>query len=92
MERYKGMVASKMKPFMLQHCWSLLEYIEKWRFRGNEPPPKKGAFSKLDDDESDNEGERNKGKDDGRKNTNDKEKRHAKAASLREKFDDMMKS
>jgi hypothetical protein len=46
----------------------------------------------LDDDESNTEGGRNKGKLDGRKKAKDKERKLAKAASLRGKIDDMMKS
>jgi hypothetical protein len=46
----------------------------------------------LDDDESDTEGGRNKGKLDGRKKAKDKERKLAKAACLRDKIDDMMKS
>jgi hypothetical protein len=53
---------------------------------------KKGAFTILDDDESDTEGGRNKGKLDKRKKANDKERKLAKVASLRDKIDDMMKS
>jgi hypothetical protein len=46
----------------------------------------------LDDDESDTEGGRNKGKSDGWKKAKNKERKLAKAGSLRNKIDDMMKS
>jgi hypothetical protein len=59
----------------------LLDHSEKWRLRDNEGPPKKGAFTQLDNDGSDNEGGRKKGKPDGRKKAKDKEKRLAEAAS-----------
>jgi hypothetical protein len=41
MERYKDMAASKKKPFVLQHCWTLLEHSEKWKLSDNEAPPKR---------------------------------------------------
>jgi hypothetical protein len=61
----------------------LLEHSEKWRLRENENPPKKRDFTKLDDDGSDNEGERNKGKPGGRKKANKRFKSKPETASLR---------
>lgn len=86
------MAASKRKSFVLHHCYKILEHSNKWRLRDQEAPPKKGAFTQMDDDESDKEGGRNKGKPDGRKMSKDHEKRRAEDTSLRTKIDDMVKS
>jgi hypothetical protein len=96
-ERSKKMLASKgkPKPFVLQHCWKLLEHSEKLRLRDQETPPKKGVFITLDDsDDSDEPNGRNKGKPDGRKTEKDKDKamKRVEAASLREQIGKLMKS
>jgi hypothetical protein len=65
MERYKEMASSKGKAFNLQHCWKLLEHMEKWKLREEKEKPQKGALLKLDD--SDEEGGRNKGADGNKK-------------------------
>jgi hypothetical protein len=65
MEMYKEMLVSKKKPFVRHNYWNFLEHNELWRLRDNEAPPKKGVLIILDDDESDHEGGRNKGKPDG---------------------------
>ena len=53
-ERFKQMPASKGKPFILFHCWNLLEHSEKWQLRDQEAPPKKDALNSMDnDDDSD---------------------------------------
>lgn len=43
---------------MLQHCWKLLQGSEKWRFRDQEAPPKKGAPVNLEDDDDSDDGPR----------------------------------
>lgn len=70
---------------MLQHCWLLLKVRERWRLRGNEAPPKNGAFVNLkDDDDSDDapKGGRNKGKPDGTKKDKERVKRSTKASNF----------
>jgi hypothetical protein len=44
MDRYKDMVGSKDKMFTLQHCYKLLEHIEKWKIKDREAPPARGAL------------------------------------------------
>ena len=57
--------------------------------RDKEAPPAKGSFVQLDDDLT---CKRNSGRPDGNKSAKEKLRRLAKAASLRDKIDDMMKS
>jgi hypothetical protein len=86
MERYNEMPASKANPFVLNHACKLFEHSEKSRLRDQEAPPKKGAFTILDDDESDTEGGRNSGNPDGWKKAKDEQRKLAEAASLRDKI------
>jgi hypothetical protein len=93
MERYKQMAASKGKPFLLQHCYKLLEHSDKWKLREQEAPPVRGTFVQLDDDEDDVlTAKKNKGRPDGNKKEKEKIKKQAEASSLRDKIDEMMKS
>jgi hypothetical protein len=46
MERYKEMAGSKGEAFNLQHCWKLLEHMEKWKLREEEAKPQKGDLLK----------------------------------------------
>lgn len=78
MERYKAMAASKGRPFTLQHCWKLLEHLDKWKLREQEAPPKKGAMLCLDN-ASDEEGGANKP--DGNKKSREKIKLEAEASN-----------
>ena len=88
-ERYKNMEASCKKAFQLEHCWELLKDSEKWKLIEKESSPKRGALTKIDDDD---DGPRNKNKPNGNKKSEDKIKKEMKASSLREKLDDMVKS
>ena len=84
----------KGKPYVLQYCWNLLEKSDKWRLRGQEAPPNKGALVNLEDDyDSDDapKGGRNKGKPDERKMDKDRVKWLAKASNLREKVSKVVK-
>ena len=82
---------SKGKSFAFEHCWVLLKNSEKWKVRDKEAPPKRGAFTVLDDDEDD-EGGRNKGRPDGNKKAKENMKMDSEASSLRDKIDHMVKS
>jgi hypothetical protein len=53
MEWYTQMPTSKGKPFLLHHCFELLEHSEKWKLREQEAPSVRGAFVQLDNDEDD---------------------------------------
>ena len=89
------MSACKCWPFMLQHCWKILEFSEKWRLRDQEGPPKRGSLSKMEDDEDSDDapkGGRNKDNPDGRRMEKDQAKRSAKASTLRDQIASMMKS
>jgi hypothetical protein len=45
---------SKNKPFILDHCWKLLENSEKLKLRDQEaPPPRNGDPISLNDDSDD---------------------------------------
>jgi hypothetical protein len=44
MDKYKDMAGSKGKMFTLQHCYKLLEHIEKWKIRDREAPQTRGAL------------------------------------------------
>lgn len=94
MARYKDMPSSKSKAFPYMHCWELLKKSEKWKVRDNEAPPKRGAFTKMEDEDEDDEavGGRNKNKPDGTKMVKEKIKRDGEASSLRDKIDNMVKS
>ena len=83
------MEASGKKTFQLEHCWELLKDSKKWKVIDKESPPKRGAFTKMDDDD---DGPRNKNKPDGNKKSKDKIKKEAEASSLRDKLDHMVKS
>jgi hypothetical protein len=65
------MAASKGKPFLLQQCYKLLEFNEKWKLREQEASPLRGAFVQLDDDDDVLTTKKKKGMSDGNK----KEKR-----------------
>lgn len=88
------MPSSKGKAFPYMHCWELLKKSEKWKVRDNEAPPKRGAFSKMEDEDDDDEavGGRNKNKPDGTKMVKEKIRRDAEASSLKERIDNMVKS
>jgi hypothetical protein len=92
MERYKAMAGSKGKPFTLQYCWKLLEHVDKWKLRGQEAPPKKGALLQLDGASDEENGGRNKGKPDGNKKAKEKIKLEAEASSLAHKIVEFVKS
>jgi hypothetical protein len=94
MDRYKDMVGSKGKMFVLQHFYKLLEHSEKWKIRDQEAPPARGALVELDDDEKEDELEakKNKKRPNDYKKEKDKLKKQAESSSIREKMDDMIKS
>ena len=85
------MPASKCRPFMLHHCWKILEFSEKWRLRDHEAPPKKGSLINMEDDVED-EGGRNKNKPDGRKMEKDQCRRSAEASSLKDQIASLLKA
>ena len=72
---------------MLQHCWKILKFSEKWKLRDQEGVPRRGSlFKKKDDEDSDDapKGERNKDKPDGRRMEKDPTKRSLVASTLRD--------
>ena len=75
------MPSSKGKPFLLDHCWALLQRSEKWKLR--EMEPKKGEVNLIDDE--DDEGGRNYGRPEGTKKAKERLKSQAEAASLRDR-------
>jgi hypothetical protein len=83
------MPASKNKPFVLDHCWKLLQHSEKWKLRDQEP--KKGEIH-VEDDSGDEQGGRNKNKPEGNKKAKERVAKQLEATSLREKLDEMVKS
>ncbi|SPT19827.1 unnamed protein product [Triticum aestivum] len=85
------MEASEGKFFKLEHCWELLQKCEKWKLINEEPPPKRGSLTNMDEDEDD-DGPRNLHKPDDDKKTKEKMKREQEASSLREKIDAMVQS
>ena len=87
------MPASKCRPFMLQHCWKILEHSEKWRLRDEEGAPKRGALNMEDGEDSDDPPRRgrNKDKPDGRKMEKDQAKREKEASLLKDQIASMMK-
>ena len=86
------MEASGRKSFQLEHCWKLLQESKKWKLIEKESPSKTGALNKMDDDEEDDDAPRNKNKPHGNKKAKEKIKKEAKASSLRDKLDHMVKS
>jgi hypothetical protein len=42
-----NITASKGRSFTLQHCWKLVEHMEKWKLRDEEAPPKKGGLASF---------------------------------------------
>ncbi|CAO2038719.1 unnamed protein product [Urochloa humidicola] len=40
-ERYKAMDQKKHRPFTMFHCWTLLQYNQKWINKEFECPPKR---------------------------------------------------
>jgi hypothetical protein len=91
MERYKAMSAFMGRLFTLQHCWKLLEHVNKWKLRDQEAPTNKGAMPLLDN-ASDEEGGRNKGKSDENKMVKEKIKLEAETSNLASKIDEFVKS
>uniref|UniRef100_A0ACD5ULB1 Uncharacterized protein n=1 Tax=Avena sativa TaxID=4498 RepID=A0ACD5ULB1_AVESA len=89
-KKYKMMATSKGKPFVLQHCWKLLEHMEKWKLRDQETKPKKGALLHLDD--SDDEGGRNGGRPGGAKKAKEWIKIEREVMNMASKIDEMVKS
>ena len=83
------MPTSKKKPFVLDHCWKLLQHSEKWKLRDQEP--KKGEI-RVEDDSDDEQGGRNKNKPEGNKKAKERVAKQLEATSLREKLDEMVKS
>ena len=85
------MPASQGKAFSLEHCWKLPKKSEKWKLREHELPPKRGAFTKMEDDDV-SFGGKNKDKPDGNKKAKEKLKKQAEASNLREKINHMVQS
>jgi hypothetical protein len=92
MERYKSMAGFKGKPFTLQHCWKLLEHVDKCKLREQEAPPKKGALLQLDDASDKENGGRNKGKPEGNNKAKEKLKLEGEASILAHKINVFVKS
>ncbi|RLM93817.1 hypothetical protein C2845_PM08G30710 [Panicum miliaceum] len=44
-ERYKAKKPRLGKPFVMMHCWALLQHNQKWLTRNDEAPPKKQKSS-----------------------------------------------
>jgi hypothetical protein len=98
-QSYKQMVVSKGKAFVLQHCWKLVEYSDKWKLMDREAPlPRKETPISLDDNENkdDNEPTPKGGRNKDRPNGSRKEKRELKkkpeAKSSRQNTNEMMNS
>jgi hypothetical protein len=85
------MAGSKGKPFVLQHCYTILEHCSKWKERDQEIKPKKGTLLELDDSEDENGG-RNKDKPHGNKKAKERIKLEAEATNLRKNIEEMVKS
>ena len=85
-EHYKDMPSSKKKPFMLDHCWAILQHSEKRKLWDQEP--QEGEIHIEDDDDED--GGRNKNKPEGNKKSKERLLKQAEATSLREKLDQMV--
>ncbi|KAE8767982.1 Lactation elevated protein 1 [Hordeum vulgare] len=88
---YKDMEAACERSFNLEHCWKLLQHIQKWELIGKESPPKRGSLTEMDDDDDENDDvTRNKNKPDGNKKA--KINRESEPSSLHDKIDTMMQS
>ena len=83
------MPASKNKPFLLDHCWKILQNSEKWKLSLIEPNKKNEVVVKDDDDGN---GGRNLNKPEGNKKAKLRMMKEAEAALLREKLDQMVHS
>jgi hypothetical protein len=82
------MDGSKGKSFPFKHCWALLQNLDKWKLRDQETTPKKSDMLKMDDSD---EERRNHAKSKGNKKAKERMKMEAKASSLREKIELMIR-